>query len=335
VAYTDDNTDEATTPADPIATIGDMVREAEKHADDMSADRIRAIEYYDGVMRDTPSDMGRSQMVSRDVRANIKKVLPSLLRTIFGSTQVVEFQPVGPGDEQGAAQASDYINRVVMLEANARRHIEDALHDALLLRNGILRWWWEEKTCARSSYHSGLTDAAFGILAGDDDVEVIEHTERQEIVETVGPDGEPAEMPLTVHDVRIKRMQTERRVRVSCVPRERFLIHPDAVTLEDSILTGERMEVTRSDLVAMGYDYDTVMSVSQSNDDDHEDDVRRRRALDSDESHRPWTATGSRNCATCALRVGCMSATCCTTRNAMRFNSATSRLWRGRTSGRA
>lgn len=282
-----DDKDGATPYADPIAVIADMIREAERYADDLSADRVRAIEYYDGVMHDTPADPGRSRMVSRDVRATIKKVLPSIMRTIFGSHNVVEYQPVGPGDEQGAEQASDYINRVVSPEVDLRRHVEDALHDALLLRNGILRWWWEEKRCARTSEHTGLTDEAFAVLVSGDEVEILEHTAREEMVEVIGPEGFPVQVHVPVHDVRIKRMETMRRPRVTCVPRERFLIHPDAVTLEDSILTGELMQVTRSDLVAMGYDRETVMGISQANEDDYEESVRRQDVREADETHRP------------------------------------------------
>lgn len=267
---------------DAIATIADMIRESEKHADDLSEDRIRAIEYYNGEMRDTPADKGRSQMVSRDVRSHIKKVLPSLLRTILGSDAVAEYQPVGPEDEGGAEQATDYVNNVIVPECDIRRHIEDALHDALLLRNGILRWWWEEKQCAKTSMHSGLSDDAFAELVGDDSVEVLEHTERTEIVET-----EAGTVGIPVHDVKIKRTSIDRRLRAACVPRERFLIHPDATTLDDSLLTGEKMEITRGELIAMGYDRDTVMSLPQSDEDDYEKSERRGFIDDSDESHRP------------------------------------------------
>ena len=52
---------------DAVAQIAMMVREAEGHANDTSKDRLRAIEYYQGEMRDTPADAGRSQMVSRDL----------------------------------------------------------------------------------------------------------------------------------------------------------------------------------------------------------------------------------------------------------------------------
>lgn len=264
---------------DAIATIADMVREAEKHADDLSADRIRAIEYYQGDMRDTPADKGRSQMVSRDVRANVKKVLPSLVRTMLGSDTIVEYQPVGPEDEQSAEQASNYVNSVLVAECDLRRVIEDALHDALLLRNGIVRWWWEEKQCVSISSHSGLSDDAFAELVADDDTEVLEHSEREEMID--GPEGQ---FPVTVHDAKIKRTTVERKPRAACVPRERFLIHPDATTLDESLLTGEKMAVTRSDLIAMGYDRETVMGLSQAEDDDYEADIRREFTGDADEA---------------------------------------------------
>lgn len=86
---------------DKFPVIADMVQEAETHADALSIDRLRAIEYYQGEMKDTPADKGRSKMVSRDVRVTIKKVLPSILRTILGSDEVVEFSPMEEGDEDG------------------------------------------------------------------------------------------------------------------------------------------------------------------------------------------------------------------------------------------
>ncbi len=68
-----------------FAIIADMVKQSELHAEDLSNDRLRAIEYYQGKMIDTPADAGKSQMVTRDVRANIKKVLPSIMRTILNT----------------------------------------------------------------------------------------------------------------------------------------------------------------------------------------------------------------------------------------------------------
>lgn len=52
--------------SDDLKPIAEMVRDAEKHAEAMAADRVRAIEYYRGEMSDLPADDGRSKMVSRD-----------------------------------------------------------------------------------------------------------------------------------------------------------------------------------------------------------------------------------------------------------------------------
>lgn len=269
-----------------ISTVAQMVREAEDHADQLSKDRLRAIEYNEGVMHDTPSDSGRSSMVSRVVRAQVKRVMPSLRRTMLGSDTLAEYQPQAQGDEPAAKQATDYINSVIVQECDVRRHIEDALHDAALVRNGILRWWWSEKVSAETSKHSGLAEDAFAELVGDDEVEVLEHTERQEMVLVEDEMGQPVEMPVNVHDVKIRRTTVDRRARVACVPRERFLIHPHAVTLEDSLLTGEKMRVTRSDLISMGYDRKQVEGLATTNnDDDEERDARRDHVTEGDEPH--------------------------------------------------
>jgi hypothetical protein len=262
-----------------VSTYAAMVREAEQHADDKSKDRLRAVQYYQGEMIDTPSDKGRSSIVSRDVRAVIKKVLPSIVRTILGSDQVVEFQPVAENDEEGAAQATDFINHVTMPECDGRKVIEDALHDALLLRNGILKWWWSDKKVAHVSDHSGLSEEAMAQLLGEDGVEVLNHTERVELVEN---------QPMPVHDLRIKRITVESRVMAAAVPMERFLIHPDAVSLEDAALCGEKTQLRRSDLIAMGYDREVVDGLGKGEDDDSiEQDERRDHVSDAEEVHRP------------------------------------------------
>ena len=264
-----------------LSIVADMVKQAERHADALSKDRLRAIEYYQGTMRDTPADANRSKMVTRDVRANIKKVLPSIMRTIFGADEVVEAQPVAEGDEDGAAQASDYLNYILLPESRARDIVYDAVHDALLLRNGILKWWFDEQQAVKISKHTGLNDDALAQLVAGADVEVLEQAQRVELIEAEGQ-----QIPVTVYDVKIRRSYTKQDVRCAAVPRERFLIHPDAVTLEDSLLTGERTTVTRSDLVAMGYDRALVDELALASLDEAERSARRDDADRESEAER-------------------------------------------------
>jgi hypothetical protein len=265
--------------------VKDLVSDAEKYRDERSIDREKAMAFFDGDAKDLaqyiPYDEGRSKVVSRDVRAAVRKVLPSVLRTILGHDEIVEFTPVGEGDEEGAEQATDYINYVVLPECNGRQSIEDAINDALRLRNGIIKWWQEEKIEVRVSRHSGLDEIAFAQLVAEDDVEVMEHTERQEAVEVPDPEtGQMASQPIPVHDVKIKRRITKKLPRLAAIAPEKFLVHPDAIRLVDSPIVGEEERLRRSDLVAMGYDralVDTMPAAGTgTNEQDAEEDQRRR-----------------------------------------------------------
>lgn len=100
------------------ALVSQLVKDCESYRDELAVDRIKAMEYYDGTMKDVAADANRSKVVSRDVRAAIKKVLPSLIRTILGNDKVVEYAPVNEGDEAAASQATDYINYVVFPESD-------------------------------------------------------------------------------------------------------------------------------------------------------------------------------------------------------------------------
>lgn len=256
-----------------------LVKDAEDYRDERSADRIKAMRFFDGDAKDMqkyiPADDGRSQLVSRDVRAQIKKVLPSLYRTILGNDKIVEYQPVGQGDEDSAEQATDYVNFVALPECDGRQSIEDAINDAVRLRNGIIKWWLDESTDVKVSLHTGLDDMALSLLIADDAVEVLEHTAHTEQVD--GPQG-PVETQ--VHDVKIKRKVTTKTPRLAAVPLENWLIHPDAVRLEDSPILGEAYPIRRSDLVKMGYDKATIWKLpaatADTTEQEIEEDTRRR-----------------------------------------------------------
>lgn len=261
-----------------------LVKDAEDYRDNRSSDRLKAMAFFDGDAKDmqkyVPADDGRSQVVSRDVRSAVKKVLPSVYRTILGNDEIVEYQPVGEGDEATAEQATDYVNYVVLPECDGRQAIEDAISDAIRLRNGIIKWWQETKVDVKVSLHSGLDEMAFAQLVSDDDVEVLEHSEREETVEVPGDDGMPVPMPVIAHDVKIRRRITTSRPMLAAIAPENWLIHPDAIRLEDSPVIGENCKLRRSDLVKMGYDKDAVWLLpachADATEQEAEEDARRR-----------------------------------------------------------
>lgn len=264
-----------------------LVKDAEDYRDERAADRIKAMTFFDGDPKDMqeyiPADAGRSQVVSRDVRAMVKKVLPSIYRTILGNDRIVEYQPVGENDEESAEQATDYVNNIALPECDGRQAIEDAINDAVRLRNGIIKWWLDEKTDVKISLHTGLDDMALSGLVASDDVDVLEHSERKEQVD--GPEG-PVET--TVHDVRIKRIVKTATPKLAAIALENWLVHPDAARMMESPILGEACTLRRTDLVKMGYDKDAVWKLPTASADtteqEVEQDTRRREVETNDDA---------------------------------------------------
>jgi hypothetical protein len=252
------------------AHLARLIEDAEEHLDQQEVGRKRALEYYDGVMHDLPAEDGRSKVVSRDLRAVVLKVLPSVMRTFFAGEKLVEFLPVGQEDEEAAQQATDYINGVVVKECGAETALKAAFSDAMLLKTGVLKWCaYQQRDVVIQSYTDQPDEAIVGIF-DDPAVELLEHEETEETdpgVLAINPEARR-------HDFKIKRVKERVDVRLEAVPRGSFLIMPGAESIEASPLVGERQEITRSDLIARGYDRKKVYSlpkVDQRADDDDEE----------------------------------------------------------------
>ena len=222
---------------------------------ELSQKRASALEYYRGEMSDTPSAPGRSSVVSKDVADTIGWMLPGIIRVFTASDQMAIYEPSRPGDEEFAKQATDYINYVFMKDNPGYRNMWDATHDSLLLANGIVKHWWDDKEECEYTEHSGLTEEQIAILQAEQGVEIVAQKEGEpQVVPMSGPDGSPIEVKLPTFDVKIKRVTSAGRLRVECINPEDFLINREAKTIEDARFTAHRQDATRSELIEMGFD---------------------------------------------------------------------------------
>ena len=235
--------------------------------------RATSIDYYQGKPFGNEED-GRSQVISLDVHDTIADILPSLMRIFFSSENVVEFVPFGKEDVKLAEQATDYINRIVLQQDNDGFPIfYNAFKDALLCKNGILKYYWDTTYHAEYYEYSRLSDNELAVLEADDEVEVTEVVsypdpafpqpeavvETEEQMEEVVPElMQQSMMTPQLHDVKVTRKKEHGCVRVESVPPEEFLIDRDATSMNDAYCIAHRRYLTVSDLVEMGYDYDEV-----------------------------------------------------------------------------
>lgn len=256
--------DSETALAEHVARLKDS---AVDYLNEQSKARQTAMEYYAGEMNDFPADAGRSSAVSSDVRAVIKKVMPSIMRTILGGGNIVKYLPVGQEDEEAAQQATDYVNLIGPAECEMESAIHDAIHDALLLKTGIIKWCaYRQKRVTIRKYTDQPTEAIVGLM-DDPAVEILDYEEGEETdpqVLAVYPDAKR-------HSFKLRRVDESVTPRLEAVRRGAFLITPGAESIESAELVGEEQIPTRSELVSMGYDKDLVWglaSFSGGSDDD-------------------------------------------------------------------
>ena len=242
--------------------LGNLVVECESYSDFNIDYRETALEYYHGEIKDMVPEVGRSRVVSQDLRANVRKLRPSITRTLFRGHNLVKYKPTGPGDEIYAEQATAYVNQVVIPECDAKGAIYDAIFDAMLLKTGIIKWYLDDSVKIKEYQYSRQPEDVMLAMVQSEDGEVLDSKDRG--------DG--------TYDFVFRRVYKENRVALKAISRDSFLIHPNAKTIDEAIICGERMYITRSDLIAQGYPKDVVdgLEAYQSRQFLEEDEVARR-----------------------------------------------------------
>lgn len=227
---------------------------------DLAHQRTAAIDYYLGEMDDMPAPPGRSRAVSTDVADTVDGIMPSLMDIFTAGDEVARFDPVGPEDEAAAAQETDYINHVFYQENAGFTVLHAMIKDALIQKNGIVKFWWEEGQREQRETYRALPDDAFALLLADETVEVVEHTAYPDpapsgaaVAPAENMDGAVAPVMATLHDVVLLRRRPYGCVRLAAVPPEEFMIARRARSIADAGYCAHRVKRTVSELIEAGY----------------------------------------------------------------------------------
>lgn len=254
--------------------------------------RQQAMYYYLGEAigdLSPPEVEGRSSVVAPVVRNTIESMLPQLMVKFAGSDHPVEFEANKPGDEEKAAQATDYVSYIYHVKNNGEAVTYTWMKDALLQKNGIVKVWWDTRAEEKREEYVGLDQIELAQLMDEDDLEIIEQKQyadeedaenRKQAIEQLtaqlqqamqaaqqNPQAAQAAQQLQVQiqqiqsappkmlwDVVCKRMLDKQgRVCVENVPPEEFLISRKAKSIQDAPFVGHRVSRTYSELKSMGY----------------------------------------------------------------------------------
>ena len=223
---------------------------------EIAEDRIKAQRYFDGEV-DIGEEEGRSKVVATKVRDTIRAIKPSLMRVFLSTDKPVEYVPRGPEDVQAAEQATEYMH-YVFNEHNGYRVLNDAFHDAMVKKVGIVKVYWDNYQEQETYNFENLNEMEYRVITIDDEVEVLESTTRIDV--QVDEIGVQVETPY--YDVKIARYKDVGKMCIESVPPEEFFVDRSARSLDEAYAVCHRTEMRIGDLISMGYDYEDVKNLS-------------------------------------------------------------------------
>jgi hypothetical protein len=233
---------------------------------EFSAERAETLQFYLGEPFGNEVE-NRSQVVATEVSDTIEYIMPGLMKMFSSSPDFARFLPRGPEDVNAAEQATDLVNFAINSDNNGFRVIHDWFKDALLFKQGAVKFHWSETDTTVSEAYEDLTEDELTLLVSDPAIEVIS----QEVTEmgVVDPMGE--EMPMDVkYSVEIKRTKKAGKVKIDNVPPEELIFSRRATSLEDCSFIAHRTQVRAGELIEQGYDADLVLRYAGTSDLDDE-----------------------------------------------------------------
>jgi hypothetical protein len=243
------------TEKEMLTAVQQEINDAEGY-DGGTLSRVRedALMYYFVEPEAAPSMPGRSKVQSSDV-ADMVEAVTAQIMPAFSMESLVEFQAVDDDDVEQAQQETEAVEDVIMSKNNGMYEIESAIKDALIMRNGFIKVFLDERVDTDTKRYERLTVLQYGELARkavadveqvDNGIEITEHEEESGF-----------------HSVTVKTKKTERKIRVkaidplNCSWSESW----DSVYLDQCPFFCEYSLVTRSELLQMGYNKTKVMAV--------------------------------------------------------------------------
>lgn len=268
------------TEIDIQSAIKAAIDQAESYMDsEIQPEREKAQKYFDGKVN-LEHEEGRSSVVSTKVRDVIRGAKPSLMRVFLSNDKFVEYVPNGQDQVAAAEQATTYAHWIFN-QCGGYNVLNDAIHDALVKKVGIVKVWWNIEETADIHTYENLTEQEMQFIGESDDVEIIEFA--QETVIAIDDFG--AEVEENRYSMKVAHKSEEGSMVIENIPPEEFFINSSAKSLDDFTVCGHTTEKAVGDMVALGYDYDTLIkhAGTDGNVDDEEKYLRHGDYLDEDD----------------------------------------------------
>ena len=197
---------------------------------------------------------GRSTIVTGEVAEAVDGAMPHLMRIFASSENAVKFEARNPQGVQIAEQITDYCNWVFYTQNEGFDILHETMKTALTQKVGIFKAYYEEKEHANTETYESLTEEEMTMLLADETREVVS----QEITEELIQNELGEAITKRNFAVEVRKKTTTGKIVVESLPPEEFLISKKGKTIADSPFCAHRKLITRTDLMALGFDPEIV-----------------------------------------------------------------------------
>lgn len=217
---------------------------------ELTEDREKALDFYYGRPLGNEID-GRAQVVTKDLMDIIEWRMPSLMR-VFATSNAVQFDPVGPEDTDEAKQETEYVRHVIWKKNPGFMTVYNWLKDGLMQKVGYVKYCWEDEEKVAYDEYTGLND--------EEAVLTITTLQQEGEVDVLG--AEQDDKGSWSFKLRTKRKYG--CVKIDCVPPEEVIVSASCRgSIKSAKFVGHlRTEVTRSELVEMGFERKRVKEMT-------------------------------------------------------------------------
>ena len=216
--------------------------------DNLSNTRTTAFNYY--FQRSRGDEViGRSQVVSGDFSSMVEATLAQMMNAYAGRN-IAEYDAFGAEDETQAQLETDTVQHLIMGRNNGFLEICQAVKNALMLRNGLMKVYVEQKENTETRSFTGVTPEAAA-----------------EIINIPNAEVKVLEMNPKKGTLRISVKTITRKFCTYAVAPENFLLTSNwnKQDLEQVPFCCERIIETRQEAVDRGFDEEKVLKIKAPN----------------------------------------------------------------------
>ena len=131
----------------------------------LNQDRAKALKYYHGEKLGNEIE-GRSQVVSTDIHDTVEWIMPQMLKIFAAADEVCSLQGRTEDDVEPAEYMENLINYQLRVRNKWFMVLHDFIKDALLMKTGIIKYYWtREEQEFRKEFEGLTTQELYAVLA--------------------------------------------------------------------------------------------------------------------------------------------------------------------------